>query len=177
MIDCPGSEPFDLYCRFKAGDERAFADLYDRLSPGLYNYLCRLLGDVHRAEDVLVETFTKLARSNLDGPGNVKAWLYRVATNHCYQWFRKNREQCAISELDEPEAKEPVRDPVRDVKIQRLLGGLPETHRVVVVLKFYESLSYQEIADVLCIPLGTVKSRMHDGLKRLRQMLKMKEDA
>jgi RNA polymerase sigma-70 factor (ECF subfamily) len=45
------------------------------------------------------------------------------------------------------------------------------------VLKFYESLSYQEIADVLCIPLGTVKSRMHDGLKRLKQMLKMKEDA
>jgi RNA polymerase sigma-70 factor (ECF subfamily) len=49
---------------------------------------------------------------------------------------------------------------------------LPEAQRVVVVLKFYEEMSYPEIAEVLCIPLGTVKSRMHEGLKRLRRMLK-----
>ncbi len=172
MIDHAAAEPFDLYRRFKAGDERAFADLYERLSPGLYNYLCRLLGDRHRAEDVLIQAFTKLARSNLNGPGNVKAWLYRVATNECYKWFRRNREQVGNGDLPEPQNNEADRDPIRELKIQRLLGGLPETHRVVVVMKFYESLSYQEIADVLCIPLGTVKSRMHDGLKRLRQMLK-----
>jgi len=172
MIDREIAEPFELYRRFKAGDEGAFEALYDRLSPGLYNYLCRLLGDGHRAEDVLVESFTKLSRSNLDGPGNIRAWLYRVATNQCYKWFRKNREICLADGLPEIENGEKPRDLIRENKIQRMLNGLPETHKVVVVLKFYEEMSYQEIADVLCIPLGTVKSRMHDGLARLRKMIK-----
>lgn len=172
MIDHQAAEPFELYRRFKAGDERAFAELYDRLSPGLYNYLCRLLGDVHRAEDALVETFTKLARSNLDGPGNVKAWLYRVATNHCYKWFRKNREVCMPDGLPETAGREPLRDFLRENAVQRMLNSLPEAQRVVVALKFFEDLSYAEIAEILCIPLGTVKSRMHDGIKKLRQMRK-----
>lgn len=172
MIEYAVADPFELYRRFKAGDERAFEALYDRLSPGLYNYLCRLLGDGHRAEDVLVESFTKLAQSNLDGPGNVRAWLYRVATNQCYKWFRRNREVCLADGLPEPENGVKPRDLIRENKIQRMLNGLPETHKIVVVLKFYEEMSYQEIADVLCIPLGTVKSRMHDGLARLRRMMK-----
>lgn len=172
MIDYAGAEPFELYRRFKAGDERAFCALYERLSPGLYNYLARLLGDRHRAEDVLIETFTKLARSNLDGPGKVKSWLYRVATNQCYKWFRKNRELCLADGFPEPGNGDPPRDIIRENNVQRMLNGLPETHKVVVVLKFYEELTYHEIAEVLGIPLGTVKSRMHDGLKRLRQMMK-----
>ena len=172
MIDYAVAEPYELYLQFKAGDERAFAALYERLSPGLYNYLARLLGDRHRAEDVLVETFTKLARSNLDERGKVKPWLYRVATNQCYKWFRRNRELCLADGFPEPEKSDPPRDIIRENNVQRMLNGLPETHKVVVVLKLYEELSYQEIAEVLDIPLGTVKSRMHEGLKRLRQMIK-----
>jgi RNA polymerase sigma-70 factor (ECF subfamily) len=171
MIGREVTDPFELYRKFKAGDERAFEALYARLSPGLYNYLCRLLGDGHRAEDVLVESFTKLAQSNLDGPGNVRAWLYRVATNQCYKWFRKNREVC-LEGFPEPESGVPPRDILRENSIQRILNGLPEVQRVVVVLKFYEEMSYPEIAEVLCIPLGTVKSRMHEGLKRLRRLIK-----
>jgi RNA polymerase sigma-70 factor (ECF subfamily) len=172
MIDYQDLAPFDLYLRFKRGDERAFSALYDRLSPGLYGYLCRMLGDRHRAEDVLVVSFTKLSRSNLDGPGNVRAWLYRVATNECYKWFRKNREIGLADGQQETADKDEPRDLIREMRIRRALDGLPETHRVVVVLKFYERMSYQEIAEVLCLPLGTVKSRMHDGLERLRRIIK-----
>lgn len=172
MIDYAAADPFELYRLFKAGDESAFKALYDRLSPGLYNYLCRLLGDVHRAEDVLIESFIKLTQSNLDGPGNVRAWLYRVATNQCYKWFRKNREVCLADGFPEPESGDKPRDILRENNVQRMLSGLPEAQRVVVVLKFFEEMSYPEIAGVLCIPLGTVKSRMHDGLSRLRKMLK-----
>jgi RNA polymerase sigma-70 factor (ECF subfamily) len=172
MIDYAAADPFELYRRFKAGDESAFKALYARLSPGLYNYLCRLLGDGHRAEDMLVESFTKLSRSNLDDPGNVRAWLYRVATNQCYKWFRKNREICLADGFPEPESGGSPRDIFRENNVQRMLNGLPEAQKVVVVLKFYEELSYTEIAEVLCIPLGTVKSRMHEGLRRLRKMIK-----
>jgi RNA polymerase sigma-70 factor (ECF subfamily) len=120
---------------------------------------------------VLVESFTKLAQSNLDGPGNVRAWLYRVATNQCYKWFRKNREVC-LEGFPEPESGVPPRDILRENNIQRMLNGLPEAQKAVVVLKFYEEMSYPEIAEVLCIPLGTVKSRMHEGLRHLRRMIK-----
>jgi RNA polymerase sigma-70 factor (ECF subfamily) len=58
-----------------------------------------------------------------------------------------------------------------EIKVQKMLNALPEKHRVVILLKFYEDMSYQEIADVLCCPLGTVKSRMHEGIEKLRKII------
>ncbi len=172
MIEHTSAEIFGLYKRYKKGDEKAFEALYVKLSGGLFNYCVRLLGDWYSAEDVLVETFTKLANSNLDEGGNLKAWLYRVATNACYSYFRKkktelrNFQQQLGSVLSNPGT-----DFVREMRIQRLLTELPEYQRIVVVLKFYEHMTYQEIADVLCCPLGTVKSRMHQSLHKLRDMM------
>ena len=60
---------------------------------------------------------------------------------------------------------------IREMQVQKLLSGLPDNQRVVIVLKFYEELKYREIADILCCPLGTVKSRMYGGLKNLRRRL------
>jgi RNA polymerase sigma-70 factor (ECF subfamily) len=60
---------------------------------------------------------------------------------------------------------------IREMRIQKLLHDLPEHQRMVIVLKFYEDLKYEEIAKILCCPLGTVKSRMHEGLKNLRRRL------
>jgi RNA polymerase sigma-70 factor (ECF subfamily) len=130
-----------------------------------------LLGDWHHAEDVLVTTFTKLATSELKEKGSLKAWLYRVATNQCYRIFRKRRE----IQFSEAEFLENIEDPgphiARQVKVQKLLLDLPDSQRIAVVLKFYENMSYQEIAEVLCCPLGTIKSRMHEAIKNLRRRL------
>lgn len=172
MIDNAGVDIPVLYRKFKQGDNKAFETLYERLSPGLFNYSVRLLGDWHQAEDVLIETFTKLANSNLDEHGNIKAWLYRVATNACYTFFRKKKtelkcfERQLISVMNNPGP-----DYINELRIQRLLNELPEHQRIVVALKFYERMTYQDIADVLCCPLGTVKSRMHQGLSKLRDMM------
>lgn len=173
MIEYNSVDIFGLYKRFKQGDEKAFEALYNRLCGNLFSYCIRLLGDWHLAEDVLVETFTKLANSNLDDGGNLKAWVYRVATNACYSIFRrkktelKNYERQLSSVLGNPGP-----DFVKELRIQRLLTMLPEYQRIVVVLKFYERMTYQDIADVLCCPLGTVKSRMHQGLSKLREIVK-----
>ncbi|MGD8979927.1 MAG: RNA polymerase sigma factor [candidate division WOR-3 bacterium] len=173
MIGQTSAEIFGLYRRFKQGDENAFEVLYNQLSGGLFNYCVRLLGDWYLAEDVLVETFTKLANSNLDERGNIIAWLYRVATNACYSHFRKKKTELKSFERQLTSAMgNPGPDFVRELRVQRLLNELPEYQRIVVVLKFYERMTYQDIADVLCCPLGTVKSRMHHGMCRLREIMK-----
>lgn len=139
----------------------------------MFNYLVRLLGDWHYAEDILVETFTKLANSNLKESGSLKAWLYRVATNACYKLFRKNRGEVFFSEEKFQNAiEDPCPDLIKEMQIQKLLNELPDNQRLVLILKFYEEMSYQEIADILCCPLGTVKSRMHEGIKKLRQLIR-----
>jgi RNA polymerase sigma-70 factor (ECF subfamily) len=64
------------------------------------------------------------------------------------------------------------RDVVTEIKAQKMLNTLPEKHRIVILLKFYEEMTYQEIADILCCPLGTVKSRIHEGIEKLRKVIK-----
>jgi RNA polymerase sigma-70 factor (ECF subfamily) len=172
VIEYTAAEIFALYKRFKQGDEKAFEALYARLSSSLFNYCVRLLGDWHLAEDVLVETFGKLANSSLDDRGNLKAWLYRVATNACYTIFRKKKTELKCFEQQLVlAAGNPGPDFIKELRVQRLLTELPEYQRIVVVLKFYERMTYQDIADVLCCPLGTVKSRVHQGLRKLRGMM------
>ncbi|MEO0215486.1 MAG: RNA polymerase sigma factor [candidate division WOR-3 bacterium] len=163
-------DSFSLYRLFKDNnDEKAFATIYNRFCNGLFNYLVRLIGDWHYAEDILVETFTKLANSNLDNRGSLKAWLYRVATNQAYKLLRKNRVEISLPiELTEHNTSQNEQR-LSNWEVQKLLNELPEIYRSVIVLKFYGEMSYQEIADVLCIPIGTVKSRMHEGIRKLRR--------
>jgi RNA polymerase sigma-70 factor (ECF subfamily) len=157
---------------FKNGDEKAFEALYHRFSSGLFNYLARLIGDWHYAEDILVETFTKLANSNLEEKGSLKAWIYRVTTNACYRSFREKRgEVCFSEERFQKNYNDPGPDLIREMKMQKLLSKLPDYQRAVLVLKFYEEMTYQEIANILCCPLGTVKSRIYEGLRKLRKLI------
>ena len=65
---------------------------------------------------------------------------------------------------------------LKEIILQKLLAELPEVQRAVLVLKFYDGMSYQEIADIMCCPLGTVKSRIHEALKKLRAMVTKKND-
>ena len=172
MIEHSGFDICGLYRRFKKGDEKAFESIYQGLSPGIFNYSVRLLGDRHLAEDVLVETFTKFANADLDTHGNLKAWLYRVATNACYTLLRKRR--CELKCFEEQMRSalgNPGPDFTKELRVQRLLTKLPEYQRIVVILKFYERMTYREIADILCCPLGTVKSRMHKSLHKLRNLM------
>jgi len=172
VIGYSGSVLFELYKKFKKGDEKAFEDLYGRLSGSLFNYCVRLIGDWYYAEDILVQTFTKLAHSDLDERGNLKAWLYRVATNCCYSYFRKKKTEskCFEQQLHNF-VSNPGHDFTEELRVQKFLDTLPEYQRIVVVLKFYEHMTYNDIAEVLCCPVGTVKSRMHNGLKKLRSLI------
>ncbi len=134
------------------------------------------MSDWYYAEDVLAETFTKLAHSSLKEKGSLKGWLYRVATNHCYKLLRRNKREFGFSEETfRHKMNNPMSKVHEEIRIQRCLSELPDNQRVVVVLKFYDGMKYQEIADLLRCPLGTVKSRMHEGMKHIRRVLEKKK--
>lgn len=131
------------------------------------------MGDWHLSEDILEETFIRLCKSTLEERGKLKNWLFRVATNLSYKTLRKKNYQIAdcnkIAETLKCDFQERI---TKRIEIQRSLMKLPEAQRVVIVLKFYQGMKYEEISEILGCPLGTVKTRMHNGLKKMRKLLK-----
>ncbi len=165
--------------RARRGDRDAFADLVTRHQDGLYAMALRLLGRPEDACDVVQETFTRayVNLPNLRG-GSVRGWLYRVALNAGHDVLRRgvrrpedplDRGDGKILDLPDPgigpDAVAEGRERARVVR-QALLA-LPLDYREAVVLRDVNQLSYEEIAEALRVPLGTVKSR----LSRARAML------
>jgi RNA polymerase sigma-70 factor (ECF subfamily) len=133
----------------------------------------KLVGNRDVAEDILAETFIKLLNSNLSKRGQLKNWLYRVATNGAYKLFRTQKQEQPLNQNHERIMRNPTRyDFEKSVTVQKALLKVPEIHRTVVVLKFYQGFKYSEIAEILGCPEGTVKTRMHKGLQMLRKSLK-----
>jgi RNA polymerase sigma-70 factor (ECF subfamily) len=141
------------------------------------------LGDAREAEDVLQEVFLKVYRSDGRFEGQepeFRAWLHRITANQCIACRRKKKLPSVSLEqllnegsplpsgnLDLPEdlyIKEQEREEVR-----QMLKCLDEDHRLTMVLRYYQELSYEEIAQALKIPLGTVKSRLSNAIKTLRR--------
>lgn len=118
----------------------------------------------------MIETFVRLANSDLVPRGSLKAWLYRVATNECYRLFRKTGRAFPGSEESLHQCRHnPMPNIEKEIRIQKLLNRLPLQQKVVIIMKFFDAMTYQEIAETLCCPLGTVKSRMHQGLRNLKR--------
>lgn len=151
-------------------------------SPQVYRLAYRLTGHTADAEDLTQEVFIRVFRS-LDSyrPGTFAGWLHRITTNlFLDQVRRKSRQRTwAFGEYEADVPRADVADePERgfeignlDIDIQAALADLPPEYRVAVVLRDIEDLTYEEIADVLQISMGTVRSRIHRGRSRLRESL------
>lgn len=176
----------------KKGDLAAFNRLVLMYQEQVYNVAYRILGDPDEAADATQETFLKAyQRLHQHRRGAFRAWLLRIATNTCYDLLRKRQRQGTyplsdmLASPDEAQA-EHVRflqsreDSPEEVAlrheihqaIQQGLQRLPPEYRIVVVLSDIEGLSYEEIAQVLEVPLGTVKSRLSRGRSMLRDYLR-----
>ncbi len=177
----------------KAGRREAFDTLIERFSSDIFATLYRITEDAEEAADLTQETFISAARSvaGFRGDSGLKTWLYRIAINHARNrkrwWFRRGRsktisidspigpsEQTIGDTLDagsrSPEDEAIWRE--RQLSLRRALNELPEIFREAVVLCDIEGLSYDEIAEVLGISMGTVKSRIARGRDELRRKLK-----
>jgi RNA polymerase sigma-70 factor (ECF subfamily) len=168
-----------LVRRVAQGDQAAFQELYLRFSPAIYNYLTHLTLDAHEAEDLLQETFMGLWKgaAGFRGGSQVKTWLFQIAHNQAVSWLRRNR-SLPVS-ADEVRLVEEQLDPEhaaiqawRNEQVQAALRRLSPEHRAVVDLAFFHELPYQQIAEVLNCPVGTVKSRLSYARRYLSGILR-----
>jgi len=160
-----------LYARLLDGELAAFDALYERYDRRLLGFVSAQLGDADDAEDALHETFLALlhARRAQTELRSCKAWLFQVARNICLNRVRaRQRGRMALesaARLADVAAPEPNVEPA---PLHDALARLPATLAEIYQLRA-SGLSYDEVAAILEIPLGTVKSRMHDMIKRLRE--------
>jgi RNA polymerase sigma factor (sigma-70 family) len=166
-----------LYERLLAGDLGAFDALYERYERPLFGFVRRHLADAAEAEDVLHDTFLALLRSGDEGRStrSFRAWIYQVARNLCFNRLRSRRRAIrAIEKMarsPEPPAEEPehaLLERESAEAFRRAVARLPTPLGELYALRA-GGLSYAEVAEVLAVPLGTVKSRMHDMVGRLRE--------
>jgi RNA polymerase sigma-70 factor (ECF subfamily) len=165
-----------LVLRCQAGDEEAFAELVEQYQPGLRYYLRRMLYGVCDADDVLQEVWLDVFRSiaKLVDAAAFRAWLYQVARARALKQFRKRR--LNFQPLEEAEAADAARNTetltAEAAKIiHEAIDKLPAAQREVVVLRYIENMSYEEIARIVDCQVGTVRSRLHYAKQTLRTQL------
>lgn len=170
-------------------DPEAFAVLVERWQRPIRALCTRMLGDNHRGEDLAQEAFTRVftRRKSYVASGKFSTFLWRVALNLCYDELRR-RERRRETTLDDPasgdgeeffpELAAPAATPdllleqqEAAEQVRAALMQVSEGCRAVLILRHYEGLRFREIADVLGIPEGTVKSRMADGLTQMERLL------
>jgi RNA polymerase sigma-70 factor (ECF subfamily) len=176
----------DLVARSIGGDPDSFNELIHRWERPIYALAYRQLGREEDARDVCQETFLRAYRAlgGFRGQAKFSSWLYRIALNLCRDWMRRERrapvvqapEDVDLMELAaQREPSESIEDRVarRDLSraVERAMARLPEEQRTAIILKEYQGLTFQEIADLIGCPLSTVKTRLYQGLTVLRREL------
>ena len=169
-----------LVVRCQTGDQAALAELINRYQPRLRYFLRKMLGDADAADDILQEVWCDVWRSisRLTEPSAFSAWVYRIARDRVYRFLRKRRMTLLPMELADELAgadttgsnDEFSAEDAADVNAA--LDQLAPVHREVLVLRFLEQMSYDEIARATNSRLGTVRSRVHYAKRALRRALK-----
>jgi RNA polymerase sigma-70 factor (ECF subfamily) len=178
----PGPDAADLLRAVARGDEKAFGKLYDLVSPRVYGLVRRVLRDPAQAEEVaqevLVEVWRTAARFD-SARGSATAWVFTIAHRRAVD--RVRAEQAAadrtmkvgVASMDTPydAVADEVAGRLERQQVRRCMDDLTELQRQAVTLAYYQGHSYPEVADLLGAPLPTIKTRMRDGLIRLRDCL------
>ena len=170
------------------GDQNAFAEIVELYQHQLYQICYRMLNNKHEAEDIAQEAFMR-AYVNLhtfDQQRKFSTWLYRIATNLCIDRIRKKKPDyhldaevrgaeglnmySSIASDDQLPEEELMRMEVQE-RVQYEISRLPDKYRAAIVLKYIEELPLAEISEILDLPLGTVKTRIHRGREALRKQL------
>lgn len=163
-----------------AGDKQAYANLINKYKNPLYATILRMTKNPHDAQDLVQEAFIKVYErlGKYDETGSFASWMYRVAINHCMDEFRKKSykmkqveiEEGSISSVDTPELIFFKNEESR--RLERLVATLPEDERIIILLRYINELSYQEISELVDTPLATVRNKLHRAKKRMRETVK-----
>lgn len=176
------SDDRDLVRRYLAGDAGAFAVLVERHQGRVYGLCLRVTGNAEDAADATQDAFVSALRKleQFRGDAAFTTWMHRVAVNACYDLLRKRSRQPMLhlstdDDLPAPEPGPPVPDHADEVAGTRdaaeALARVPDDFRVALVLADVQDLPYEQIAQILDVPVGTVKSRVFRGRIALAQAL------
>jgi RNA polymerase sigma-70 factor, ECF subfamily len=188
-----GDPDLDLVRRARAGDQGAYEQLVVAHQRRTFNVAYRILGDYDEALDLTQEVFIQAHRSlgQFRGEARFGSWLLAIAVNQCRSrlksWKRRSRSRHeSLNGTDDPggagpqrELTDPGRSALEELESRQLenlvreeLGHVDEEYRTVLVLRELQGLSYEEIAQILDLPVGTVKSRLYRGRAQLHELLR-----
>ncbi len=175
----------ELLQRYRQGDEKAFEEIVNRYKNPLYAFLRRFVNRQDIVEDVFQETFLQLysSRDSFDAERPLRPWLFTIAANKAKDALRKIQRQSSMSmgtladagelSLDEvvniltsyettPESEISKEETAR--RVRQIISEMPENLRGILILAYFEQFSYKHMAEILSIPIGTVKSRLHTAV-------------
>ncbi len=187
-------EDFKLVDQAGNGDQKAYAELMKRYKKPLYHTVLKMVRNVDDAEDLTIESFAKAFRNlhKFKKDFSFSTWLFRIATNNCIDFLRKKRldtmriagslrdsngDEVAIEIKDN--RLNPQEEAIRDQKneiIRLIIHKLPPKYQTLVNLRYFQELSYEEIATELQAPLGTVKAQLHRARELLYDLVKDKQE-
>jgi RNA polymerase sigma-70 factor (ECF subfamily) len=179
----------ELLAEHLAGKPGAFDTLVARYIDGLFGFFQRFVGNAAIAEDLVQETFLQvhLSAGGFDPSRSFKPWLYTIAANKARDHMRARGRRPTQSldivvgdsegptagarvEAPEPPLREQLDELEQAEQVRAMIAQMPEHLRLILILGYYERLPYAEIAEILGIPVGTVKSRLHSALNCFAQM-------
>lgn len=173
----------------KKGDQSAFEDIVTAYQNKIYHHCYRMLNNRHEAEDIAQETFIRAYVNihSFDDQRKFSTWLYRIATNLTIDRIRKRKPDYFLDAeikgtegldmysqlaIDDRLPEEEVEGLELQDHIHKEISDLPPKYRSIIILRYLEDFSLKEISDILDIPLGTVKTRIHRGREALRKKLR-----
>ncbi|HSK66993.1 MAG TPA: sigma-70 family RNA polymerase sigma factor [Anaerolineales bacterium] len=173
-----------LIQRAQKGDSDAFAALVDEHQRFVYNLAFRVLKDENEALDLTQDTFVRAwtALPNFRGQSQFRTWLYRITTNLCYNrlpGLRRSLTDLGDDVLpDLPDTKETSSNPLREIEsneirtyLHQAIDQLDANYKLLIIMRYHDELSYEEIASLLNLPLGTVKTGLFRAKDKLRLAL------
>jgi RNA polymerase sigma-70 factor (ECF subfamily) len=181
-VTVPGNEA-ELLTRVVSGDREAFDAVMRVHQDRVFSVCFRILGDREKALDATQDTFLTVFRKagQFQGRSAVGTWIYRIAVNTCYDQLRRSQRRPSESlpdhvDLSDPSAEEAIESAAVRPEIELALAQLPADFRNAVILSDLEGLSLPEIAEILGVPVGTVKSRVFRGRRLLANHLGNQND-
>lgn len=175
----------ELLKRYREGDEVAFREIVDRYKNSLYSFLRRFLNRQDLVEDVFQETFLQLfaSRDSFDAERPLRPWLFTIAANKAKDALRKIQRHSSMSLGAIADSSDVSVDDVVNIlasysitpadevtkdetakRVRKIIAEMPENLRGILILAYFEQFSYKHMAEILSIPIGTVKSRLHTAV-------------
>ena len=166
----------------KMEKSRNFEQIVKKYTPRIFKMIYNMIGDYENTKDLTQDVFVKAwnGYDNFRGDASVYTWIYRVALNSVFDYRKRNarRKIISIDEIQHPQMKEePETDFLQKADrelVKSSIQDLPPKYQSVIILRYFEDNDYATIADILDIPIGTVRSRLHRGILILSEIIRKK---